>query len=66
MDGAATGANQVSGSINGPADFRVFRVLRALADVVLVGAGTARGERTPRWTSPTGSGRAGRTGPARA
>ena len=45
LDGAATGANHVSGSINGPADFRVFRVLRALADVVLIGAGTARGER---------------------
>ncbi|MEZ0447741.1 dihydrofolate reductase family protein [Cellulomonas sp. ICMP 17802] len=45
LDGAATGADHVSGSINGPADFRVFRVLRALADVVLIGAGTARGER---------------------
>ena len=44
VDGAATGADHVSGSINGPADFRVFRVLRALADVVLIGAGTARGE----------------------
>ena len=44
-DGAATGANRVSGSINGPADFRVFRVLRSLADVVLVGAGTVRAER---------------------
>ncbi|KQY47869.1 deaminase [Cellulomonas sp. Root137] len=47
VDGAATGANRVSGSINGPADLRVFRVLRALADVVLVGAGTARAERYP-------------------
>ncbi|MDQ0373719.1 dihydrofolate reductase family protein [Cellulomonas humilata] len=45
VDGAATGANRLSGSINGPADFRVFRVLRALADVVLVGAGTVRAER---------------------
>lgn len=45
VDGAATGASQVSGSINGPADLRVFRVLRALADVVLVGAGTVRAER---------------------
>ena len=45
IDGAATGANRLSGSINGPADLRVFRVLRALADVVLVGAGTARAER---------------------
>ncbi|WP_421734000.1 dihydrofolate reductase family protein [Cellulomonas sp.] len=47
VDGAATGASHVSGSINGPADLRVFRVLRALADVVLVGAGTARAERYP-------------------
>jgi riboflavin biosynthesis pyrimidine reductase len=45
VDGAAFGESHVSGSINGPADFRVFRVLRALADVVLIGAGTARGER---------------------
>ncbi|MBO3084240.1 dihydrofolate reductase family protein [Cellulomonas sp. zg-ZUI188] len=44
LDGAATGADRVSGSINGPADLRVFRVLRALADVVLIGAGTARAE----------------------
>ncbi len=45
LDGSATGANHASGSINGPADLRVFRVLRALADVVLVGAGTVREER---------------------
>lgn len=45
LDGAATGPDQVSGSINGPADLRVFRALRTLADVVLVGAGTARQER---------------------
>jgi len=44
LDGGATGADHVSGSINGPADGRVFRVLRALADVVLIGAGTARAE----------------------
>ena len=44
VDGAATGGSGKSGSINGPADFRVFRVLRALADVVLVGAGTVRAE----------------------
>jgi len=54
VDGAATGANHVSGSINGPADFRVFRVLRALADVVLVGAGTARGERYTALDVPDG------------
>lgn len=44
LDGAATGAGGVSGSINDAADYRVFRVLRALADVVLVGAGTVRAE----------------------
>ena len=50
LDGAATGADSRSGSINGPADLRVFTVLRALADVVLVGAGTVRAEgyRAPR------------------
>ncbi|MCR6690211.1 dihydrofolate reductase family protein [Cellulomonas sp.] len=45
LDGAATGPDHVTGSINGAADLRVFRSLRALADVVLVGAGTARQER---------------------
>jgi riboflavin biosynthesis pyrimidine reductase len=45
LDGAATGPDHVTGSINGPADLRVFRALRTLADVVLVGAGTARQER---------------------
>ncbi|WP_315097236.1 dihydrofolate reductase family protein [uncultured Cellulomonas sp.] len=54
VDGAATGADHVSGSINGPADYRVFRVLRALADVVLVGAGTARAERYPPLDVPHG------------
>ena len=44
LDGAATGADDRSGSINGAADQRVFRVLRAAADVVLIGAGTARAE----------------------
>ncbi|WP_028048533.1 dihydrofolate reductase family protein [Cellulomonas sp. URHD0024] len=44
VDGSAVGANGLSGSINNPADWRVFRVLRALADVVLVGAGTVRAE----------------------
>lgn len=34
-----------SGGLGGPADRIVFRVLRSLADVVLVGAGTARAER---------------------
>lgn len=44
VDGAAWGHDHLSGSINGPADLRVFEVLRALADVVLVGAGTVRAE----------------------
>jgi len=44
LDGAATGADRHSGTINGAADQRVFRVLRAAADVVLIGAGTARAE----------------------
>lgn len=45
LDGSATGPDARSGSVNGPADHRVFDVLRARADVVLVGAGTARAER---------------------
>ena len=47
LDGAGTGADGRSGSINTPADFRVFRLLRRLADVVLVGAGTVRTEGYP-------------------
>ena len=47
LDGAVTGADGRSGSINTPADFRVFSVLRRLADVVLVGAGTVRAEGYP-------------------
>ncbi|KQX75598.1 dihydrofolate reductase family protein [Aeromicrobium sp. Root472D3] len=44
VDGAAHGADGVSGTLGGEADKRVFGVLRSLADVVLVGAGTARDE----------------------
>lgn len=44
IDGAATGTDGLSGGINNPADFVVFQVLRTLAQVVLVGAGTARKE----------------------
>jgi riboflavin biosynthesis pyrimidine reductase len=44
LDGAATGSDGRSGSINGPADHRVFALLRSLADIVLVGAGTVRAE----------------------
>lgn len=50
LDGAATGPDGRTGSINNAADKRVFMLLRALADVVVVGAGTARteGYRHPR------------------
>jgi riboflavin biosynthesis pyrimidine reductase len=44
LDGAATGANGRSGSINTEADGVVFRLLRRLSDVVVVGAGTVRTE----------------------
>ncbi len=43
-DGAVT-LDGRSGGLSGPADKTVFTVLRSLADVVLVGAGTARTER---------------------
>ncbi|WP_251150859.1 dihydrofolate reductase family protein [Cellulosimicrobium sp. Marseille-Q4280] len=54
IDGAAWGPDRRSGSINDDADWRVFRVLRALADVVLVGAGTARAERYTTLGRPRG------------
>ena len=44
LDGAATGDDGRSGSINTGADREVFALLRALSDVVLVGAGTVRTE----------------------
>ncbi len=44
LDGAAAGADGRSGSVNTPADNRVFSLQRDLADVVLVGAGTVRAE----------------------
>jgi riboflavin biosynthesis pyrimidine reductase len=44
IDGAAHGADGVSGTLGGAVDKQVFDVLRSLADVVLVGAGTARDE----------------------
>ena len=61
-DGAAT-VDGLSGGLSGPGDRMVFTVLRSLADVILVGAGTARAERyrpvadTPIWTAlrPAGS-----------
>jgi riboflavin biosynthesis pyrimidine reductase len=59
LDGAATGPDGVTESINEPADNRVFATLRALADVVLVGAGTVRAEgyRAPRVNPPLLPGR---------
>jgi len=43
IDGAAT-VDGRSGALGGPADRAVFPLLRDLADVILVGAGTARAE----------------------
>ncbi|HUE59469.1 MAG TPA: pyrimidine reductase family protein, partial [Acidimicrobiales bacterium] len=43
LDGAIS-LNGRSGMLGGPADTRVFQTLRALADVILVGAGTMRTE----------------------
>jgi riboflavin-specific deaminase-like protein len=44
IDGAAADAEGRSAGLSGPADKRVFRVLRGLSDGVLVGAGTVRQE----------------------
>lgn len=44
VDGAATGESGRSGSINNEADHAVFEHLRATADAIVVGAGTARAE----------------------
>jgi len=53
LDGAAAGDDGRSGSINTGADRKVFELLRALSDVVLVGAGTARTEGYRRVTVRT-------------
>jgi riboflavin biosynthesis pyrimidine reductase len=45
VDGSATGDDARSGSINNAADQRVFATLRSLADVIVVGAGTAAAEK---------------------
>ncbi|MEO5745688.1 MAG: dihydrofolate reductase family protein [Terracoccus sp.] len=47
LDGAATGADGKSGSINNAADHVVFQVLRASSHAVVVGAGTIRAEGYP-------------------
>jgi riboflavin biosynthesis pyrimidine reductase len=44
VDGAATGEDGRSGSINNPVDRRVFAQLRSMAHAIVVGAGTARAE----------------------
>jgi len=44
VDGAANGESGKSGSINNDADKTVFDALRAQADAIIVGAGTARTE----------------------
>ena len=45
IDGAVQGPDGRSGSLSPPADRRLLGLLRALADVVLAGAGTVRTER---------------------
>ena len=44
LDGAATGQDGKSGTLGGETDTQVFALLRSLADVIVVGAGTARDE----------------------
>jgi riboflavin biosynthesis pyrimidine reductase len=53
VDGAATGETGLTASINNEADQRVFQLLRELADVVVIGAGTARAEGYPPLAKPT-------------
>ena len=52
VDGRGSGKDGTSSSINNPADKRVFDLLRSLADTVLVGAGTVRGEGYGRLEAP--------------
>lgn len=52
LDGAATGETGKSGSINNSVDKQVFDQLRGLADVIVVGAGTARVEGYRPTTKP--------------
>ena len=53
VDGAATGESGLTASINNEPDQRVFRLLRELADCVVIGAGTARTEGYPPLDVPT-------------
>lgn len=50
LDGSGVGADGRSGSINTPADNRVFALQRDLCDAVLVGSGTVRAEGYERVT----------------
>ena len=43
-DGVAIGPDGLAGSISGPEDLRLLSILRAVADAVVVGAGTMRAE----------------------
>jgi riboflavin biosynthesis pyrimidine reductase len=52
IDGAASGEDGLTGSINNDADQRVFHLLRELADAVVIGAGTARAEGYPPLDQP--------------
>ncbi|WP_430869108.1 dihydrofolate reductase family protein [Demequina aurantiaca] len=51
-DGKSSGPDGSSRSLNGPEDLRILRTLRSQADVVLVGAQTARRERYGDITLP--------------
>lgn len=53
IDGAATGSDGLSGTVNNAVDVDVFHVLRELADAVLVGVGTAEAEGYAEIDMPT-------------
>lgn len=52
VDGAAHDLSGVTASLGGDADHEVFQLLRRLADVVMVGAGTARIEKYRSMSTP--------------
>lgn len=52
LDGAASSQDGTSGALGGDIDTHVFGILRSLADVVVVGAGTARAEGYGRSSLP--------------
>ncbi len=52
VDGAVADSAGLSGGISGPADRRMFSVLRSLADVIVVGASTAQAEQYRRSKRP--------------